>query len=151
MARTISFKGKIADSIQETIPLQTNDGKTGYRIIKFQLLGLSENLEYETAVKIYKTDQDGTFTETVDFSDNRLLAAAYWVGSDNPIYSKSTHVIFDGEKFNQDIYVTHSNTDGAADPGNAINYYIELEQMKLDLNEQTVATLKDIRNSNTQS
>ena len=26
------------------------------------------------------------------------------------------------------------------------NYHIELEQMKLDLSEQTVATLKDIRN-----
>jgi len=27
-----------------------------------------------------------------------------------------------------------------------VNYYIELEQMKLDLNENTVDTLKDIRN-----
>jgi len=27
-----------------------------------------------------------------------------------------------------------------------MNYYIELEQVKLDLNENTVATLKDIRN-----
>ena len=27
-----------------------------------------------------------------------------------------------------------------------VNYYIELEQMKLDLSENTVATLKDIRN-----
>ena len=27
-----------------------------------------------------------------------------------------------------------------------VNYYVELEQMKLDLNENTVATLKDIRN-----
>ena len=30
--------------------------------------------------------------------------------------------------------------------GESVNYYIELEQIKLDLNENTVATLKDIRN-----
>jgi len=28
----------------------------------------------------------------------------------------------------------------------ACNYYLELEQFKLDLNENTVATLKNIRN-----
>ena len=27
-----------------------------------------------------------------------------------------------------------------------VNYYIELEQIKLDIGESTVATLKDIRN-----
>ena len=147
MARIISFKGKIADSIQETIPLQTNDGKTGYRIIKFQLLGLSENLEYETAVKIYKTDQDGTFTETVDFSDNRLLAAGLYGDATGTTARPSQIVIFDNEVFNQDIFIYAKAASGS----NAINYYIELEQMKLDMNQQTVATLKDIRNSNTQS
>ena len=29
--------------------------------------------------------------------------------------------------------------------GKTMNYYIELEQVKLDLNEATVATLKDMR------
>ena len=46
------------------------------------------------------------------------------------------------EIFNQDIYITHVDSDASA----PINYYIELEQIKLDLNENTVATLKDIRN-----
>ena len=45
--------------------------------------------------------------------------------------------------FNQDIYITHTNLHADAGP---VNYYIELEQIKLDLNENTVATLKDIRN-----
>jgi len=43
---------------------------------------------------------------------------------------------------NQDIYITHIDTNGAI----PCNYYIELEQVKLDLSENTVATLKDIRN-----
>ena len=57
--------------------------------------------------------------------------------------STVNHIVtFDGEIFNQDIFVTHVDTEGALE----CNYYIELEQMALDLNEQTVATLKDIRN-----
>ena len=48
--------------------------------------------------------------------------------------------------FNQDIYVTHTDVLGAG----ACNYYIELEQFKLDLSENTVATLKDIRNIKSQ-
>ena len=51
--------------------------------------------------------------------------------------------IFDNMTFNQDIYVTYKDDETA---GKFINYYIELEQVKLDLNENTVATLKDIRN-----
>ena len=52
-------------------------------------------------------------------------------------------IVFDNMKFNQDIFVT--NVDGGAE-NRAINYYIELEQVKLRLDENTVATLKDIRN-----
>ena len=46
------------------------------------------------------------------------------------------------KSFNQDIYVTMKDSS----TGESCNYYIELEQMKLNLDEQTVATLKDIRN-----
>ena len=54
----------------------------------------------------------------------------------------SQTVIFDNEIFNQDIYVCHKAVTGT----HPINYYIELEQIRLDLSENTVATLKDIRN-----
>ena len=49
--------------------------------------------------------------------------------------------IFDNTIVNQDIYITHSDIVGTT----PCNYYLELEQVKLDLNENTVATLKDIR------
>jgi len=52
-------------------------------------------------------------------------------------------IIFDSEIFNQDIYVTYADSQGST---GEMNYYIELEQVNLDLNENTVATLKDIRN-----
>ena len=52
--------------------------------------------------------------------------------------------MFDKEIFNQDIYITHHNQHDT--DTSACNYYIELEQVKLDLSENTVATTKDIRN-----
>ena len=57
-------------------------------------------------------------------------------------YTTTMFTVFDKEIFNQDIYLTHDENLGSL----AVNYYIELEQVKLDLNENTVATLKDIRN-----
>ena len=94
----------------------------------------------EHVVKIYKTSQ--SVDAIIDFSDNRLLAAAIYFGNSNPNYPQDTIIIFDGEVFNQDIYITHLEDNY----NNPVNYYIELEQMTLDLNENTVAPLKDIRN-----
>jgi len=50
--------------------------------------------------------------------------------------------VFDNEIFNQDIYITHQDLQNQP-----INYYIELEQMDLALDEAIVATLKNIRNN----
>lgn len=149
MSKIISFRGLIADGDIDTLHLSTPDGSTGYRITKFELM---PNLPgtggaQESVVKIYKIPQSGTPTATVDFSDNTLIATAIWIGNKNPaanVPSPFADVIFDLEIFNQDIFVTHVDTDGSE----AVNYYIELEQMKLDLNENTVVTLKDIRNTN---
>ena len=146
-----TFRGQMADNAQDTIVLHTNDGSTGYRIVKFQVITAAPgtaNLEH--VVKIYKVQQAANIPlgtnlyGKIDFADNTLLAcavtqdytAAYQLGWNQ-------HIIFDQEIFNQDIYVTHTDVVGNALP---VNYYIELEQVKLDLNQNTVATLKDIRN-----
>ena len=143
MSRRISFRGLIEDGGQDTIALQTNNGLIGYRIVKFELLFKNPGVaSTESIVKIYKTDQTGSINGIINFSDNRLLAAGFLSGSTSATYPEDLTTIFDNEIFNQDIYVTHSEVAGAE----AVNYYIELEQMKLDLSEQTVATLKDIRN-----
>ena len=39
MSRIVSFRGKLADGEQESIPLQTINGMKGYRIVKFELFG----------------------------------------------------------------------------------------------------------------
>tara|TARA_Y100000361_G_C11075910_1_gene298244 strand:+ start:114 stop:569 length:456 start_codon:yes stop_codon:yes gene_type:complete len=138
-----SFRGLLADDGIDMIPLATKNGSMGYRIKKFQLM--AQNLgsqEYQNVVKVFTTPQS-TATATVDFSDNTLLAAGYYEGNQaTTSANENLQVIFDNMTFNQDIYITHKDDDG----GQPINYYIELEQIKLDLSENTVATLKDIRN-----
>ena len=143
-----SFRGQIANDTIDTIVLHTNNGSTGYRITKFLLMGLSENKDYETTIKIFKVPQDPTtLTAEVDFNDQTLLAVSYFkihqdatTGSNEG--SQNYAVWFDNVTFNQDIYITAIDTVGS----NVTNYHFELEQIKLDLNENTVATLKDIRN-----
>jgi len=138
-----TFRGMIADGDQETIVLHTNDGGTGYKIVKFQLMyNDPSGDDAENVVKIYKISQTN-ITNTIDFSDNTLLAAGYIENNATDVYTQpGATIIFDREIFNQDIYIT--NDIGTASTG--VNYYIELEQIKLDLSESTVATLKDIRN-----
>jgi len=138
-----TFRGLIASGAQDTIVLHTNDGSTGYRIVKFQCIQSEPGeLSVEQTLKIYKISQTSV-DNTVNFSDQTLLAVGRWHKSSGDAYNPSETVIFDNEIFNQDIYITNSDVGGSAA---AANYYIELEQIKLDLNENTVATLKDIRN-----
>ncbi len=141
MSKIKSYKGLMADDTQETIPLHTNDGSTGYRIVKFQAMAADTAKLQQSVLKIYKVEQT-TIDDDIDFSDNRLLGAIYFTKNDDTKYPIVQSTIFDNEVFNQDIYITHKD----ASTGEPLNYYIELEQMKLDLNENTVATLKDIRN-----
>ncbi len=93
-------------------------------------------------IRIFKTEQT-TASEVLNFSDNTLLAAGEIEDNAASHYPASSNgIVFDNEKFNQDIYVTMKDVG----VGESCNYYIELEQMRLSLDEQTVATLKDIRN-----
>ena len=138
-----SFRGLMQDGDIDTISLHTRDGSIGYRIVKFQLMGYNlGSQEYQNVVKVFSVPQTGATTSTVDFSDQTLLAAGYYEGNQATGYNEDLQVIFDNQIFNQDIYLTHKDDD-AEQP---INYYIELEQVRLDLNQNTVATLKDIRN-----
>ena len=144
MSRIVSFRGQLADDAQERISLQTNNGLTGYRVVKFELMAATPHTnDQESVVKIYSIAQTATDAQ-VDFSDNTLLAAATLTNeTDSRYYQPTTSVIFDNMTFNQDITVTHVDTHS----GGKCNYYIELEQRELALDEATVATLKNIRNN----
>jgi hypothetical protein len=138
-----TFRGKIASGVQDTIVLHTNNGSTGYRIKNLQVIDSAPGANtVEIVVKVFSVEQS-SINGTIDFSESTLLAVAYYgdnAGSQNG--NEVGPIIFDNVIFNQDIYVTAVELANAT----ASNYYIELEQIKLDLNENTVATLKDIRN-----
>jgi hypothetical protein len=146
MSKIKSFRGKLADDGLQTIVLHTNNGMIGYRIVKFQLLPTAGNNEQNSVVKIYSVSQTSATTD-INFSDQTLLAAGLFTQDDaTNNQTEGVTVIFDNTTFNQDITITHKDVQ----VGQSINYYIELEQVKLDLNQNTMATLKDIRNIESQ-
>lgn len=138
-----SFRARLEDGDTLHIRLSTNTGLTGYQIKKLELFPTEPGVNIaENVVKIFSKDTEGAApTGTVTFDDPLLLASAYLSNNNQPVYGNDLITVFDNMKFNQDIYVTHK--DNAT--GTAVNVYIELEQVKLDLNEATVATLKDMR------
>ena len=135
-----TFRGLLEDDTSLTVRLGTNDGLTGYRISKFELMGSDPGQAHnENVVKIYTVERE--VTNTINFDDPTLIAAAYYTNDKSRIYNPSSTVIFDSLKFNQDIFITCKQVDETG----TVNFYLELEQIRLDLNEATVATLKDMR------
>ena len=141
MSKIKSFRGQIADGGIETIPLATNNGSMGYRIVKFQLMSSSPGASSQEIVSKVFTIPQSTVTTTVDFSDPTLIAVAS-LSTNADSWTSFQNAVFDNITFNQDIYVTMDDSQNVR----GCNYYIELEQVKLSLDENTVATLKDIRN-----
>ena len=140
-----TFRGLLADGGQDRIRLSTIKGKVGYRIVKFEGFPSTPGVtDYESTLMIWKLEQSSVSSSSavVNFTDSDLLAAFYDSNNQATSYaSANRRVIFDNELFNQDIYITHTNTDGA----NAFNYYIELEVIPLDDAGAEYTTLKDMR------
>ena len=129
--------------LQEKIRLSTNDGLTGYRITKFQIISPDPGTSsVELIAKIYATDQTGKISNDIDFSESDLLAAAHFsANGSSQTYPEDMVVIFDNETFNQDIYITATDDAGSS----KTNFYLELETIQLSLSESTFATIKNIR------
>ena len=148
MGKIKTFRGLLAHGAQDTISLHTNNGSVGYRIVKLDTIDKDPGTNtMESVLKIYKVPQT-TVTGSIDFSDQTLLGVAYFENNTSGTYASWKQIIFDRDVFNQDIYITNNDNSGATI---ALNYYMELEQVKLDLTENTVATLKDIRNNAAQA
>jgi len=141
-----SYKGLIADGGVETIALHTNDGKTGYKIVKLTIMPNDPGgVSTEHILQISRLE-DASYvqspTTVVDFGDSSLIGAAIVNNNTNSsAYPASTSVIFDNEIFNQDIYLVHKTENTTA----KLNWYMELEQIKLSKDQALVAIIKDLR------
>ena len=143
MSKIVTYKGKLPIGEQEKLHLSTNDGLTGYRIKKFQIMSAAPGTaEHELVAKIFLTNQQSAVTATVDFSDTDLLAAAISFSRQSALNSVTDQIVIDTETFNQDIFVTIADASGATVE---CNYYIELEKFSIDINTSTFHTLKNIR------
>ena len=123
-----SFRGLLGDGGQDEIVLERQNLNVAYRIVKFHAISYDPTtVSAESVVKIYREEQSGAATATIDFSDSDLLGVALWsCDSDTHNWSDDITVIFDNVLFSRNIYVTHQNTTGGA---SACNYYIEIEEV----------------------
>ncbi len=139
-----TFKGLSADDSITKIRLSTNNGLTGYKIMKLRLMAEDYTSSNEVSVKLFTVEPDSA-TAPFDFSDPTLVAAAYL---DAPTaahaYGTDDAIVVDNKIVNQDMWLTVKDVAGAS---KSVNWYLELEQLSLALNEATVATLKDMRAS----
>ena len=143
MSKIISYKGTLSMGLEERIHLSTLKGKVGYKINKFQLISTTPGVgDYEYVGKITKV-KDPNIGATIQFTDFDLLAVVFHKGKFSANEPANTDtIIFDNEKFNQDIFVNITDAGGGTVP---CNYYIELETMALSDLESTMLTLKSLR------
>jgi hypothetical protein len=119
--------------------LSTKEGLIGYKIKRFELITAAPYAgDNEHIVQIFSVEP-GNPSELINFNDPTLLGAAITTldTSGNGYHQ----IVRDDKVVNQDLYVTHVDRQSSG----SINFLIELEIMPLDINEATVATLRDMR------
>ena len=140
---TITYRGQLPVGEEAELKLSTNNGLTGYKIKKFQIISSAPgtgNHEYVGKVRLTK---DPNIDATVNFNDPSLIAVNYLTDNSSSAGNPPGDIIiFDSEVFNQDVFINITDATGNTIP---CNYYLELEKMKLDLNASTISTLKNIR------
>jgi hypothetical protein len=118
-----SFRGLLADGEQQKIRIEGATGQIAWRITKFELFPNNPGATIDANVKVWRESPDSA-TSTIDFNDDKLLAAAMYY---NGTYEIDHTVVFDNALFTRNIYVQHHEQLGS-DP---INFYIELEEVKV--------------------
>ena len=143
MSKIVSFRGRLDINTQEKINLKTINGKTGYKIVKFDIISETPGTNnIELIGQIYKKEA-ASVVSAVQFDDSNLLAVAFHVTQ----YGPTQATIFDNQVVNQNVFVTMTDQSGNTVPG---NYYIEFEAMSLNDIEATRATLQSIRDITSQ-
>jgi hypothetical protein len=136
-----TFRGFIPDGGEQVIRLSTKNGKVGYKIHDLDIIGVDPTATtQESVVKVFKVTQPSV-TTTIDFADGNLLAVAYRETYAAATSNEPATIIFDEEVFNQDIFITHEDSNNAG----GCNYMLKLELMSLTDNAAAVSTLRDIR------
>jgi len=131
--KVYSFRGLLVDmgatlalEDQRRIRIQGATGDRAWRIIKLELFPVDQASQTESVVQVWREKQS-SFATTVNFENDEVLAVALLVAQSNPNYVHSSVTVFDNAIFTRNIWLTHVDAHGA----NAVNYYIELEEVKI--------------------
>tara|TARA_R100001594_G_C3965482_1_gene246454 strand:- start:245 stop:685 length:441 start_codon:yes stop_codon:yes gene_type:complete len=140
MSKLKTFRGRLDNLEQDRIYLAGGNDSTGFKINKFEIMGQSPFFaESEAVMKIYTVSQAGSIDSQVDMGDETLLGVSISTNdSANPVNSGYRSVIFDQTIVNQDIFVTYKTNQGSE----KCNYYIELEEVKINDSEAAVINYK---------
>jgi hypothetical protein len=140
MSKIKSFRGMLANETQQRIHIAGGKDDIGYRIHKFVIMPNQSQNDYEITAKIYANKQALPLVHgnQVDFNQDNLLAAAF-TGLASGAYAGAKTVVFDNEVFNQDIFI--QSVDSAGSP-QSLNYYLELEEVKMSNPEAAVVNYK---------
>jgi hypothetical protein len=124
-----SFRGILGVEEQQRIRIQGSVGAIAWRITKFEVVNYDVGVAHaEHVVKIYREEQS-SIVNTVDFSEDELLAAAAFQDAAESTNPSSTTIIFDNALFVRNIWISQDTT---IDSGTEkMNYYIELEEVKV--------------------
>ena len=128
--------------LEEKINLSTINGKTGYRINKFQLMSVSPGTGNVEFVGKITSTPDTNISAEVDFTDGNLMAVCYTRDGTTNERPFTQLVMFDNMITNQDVFVNITDAGGAT---TECNYYIELEVMPINDLQATQLTLKSLR------
>jgi len=139
----VTFQGKLNIDQEKELFLRTQNGKTGYKIIKFQIISTTPGVDSHELVGKITSAPDPNVGPTIDLSNSEVLAVAYHTDLGNANVATSDSIIIDNQVINQNIFVQIGN----ANPSVTIpaNYYIELEKMVLSDLQSTQITLKNLR------
>ena len=123
-----SFRGLLAAGGQDKIRIEGATGEIAWRITKLAIMLNTPGVGggTETTVKIYREEQTSV-DAIVDFTDAEVLGAAYISEQDSADSPPGVIIVFDNTLFSRNIWITAAATDGA----HKINYYIELEEVKV--------------------
>ena len=130
-----SFRGLLVNGGQDEINIEGSVGAIAWRITKLNLMPRDPGFaSQESLVQVWREEQTTVPTAagsaTVNFSDGELVAAGFMPqGNISPVGTQgrgAIDVIFDNALFVRNIWVTHTDNEGNANP---CNYYIELEEV----------------------
>ena len=121
-----SFRGLLADGEERKIRIQGSVGAIAWRIRTLQGINETPGIgDVEYIIKVYRESQS-SIDGVINFGDTDLIAC-YFQAIGEERRGPGPISIVDRVLFNRNIFVTAADVAGSAN----INYYIELEEVKV--------------------